>query len=111
MKKEKYLISISGEDGTYTTKEYTKKEAKLVSELVDELQTNREGCAMCKLPNEKELAQIRKRFDKWCKTHTYTDIRNAMYNFWRDDLAEKYNHMYDMYYKFEYWLETGKFSY
>ena len=107
MKKEKYLISISGEDGTYTTKEYTKKEAKLVSELVDELQTNREGCSMCKLPNEKELAKIRKRFDKWCKTHTY----NAMYNFWRDDLAEKYNHMYDMYYKFEYWFETGKFSY
>lgn len=67
MNKERYYIGISGEDGYYTERSLTKKEAELVQGIIDELQTNREGCWMYKLPSEKEIQNILKEYQTWKK--------------------------------------------
>lgn len=105
MKKERYLISLTGEDGIYTEREYTKKEAELVANIINELQTNREGCSMCKIPNEKELEILKKRFDKFSENDP--NKIHAYYHFWQKELAKEYDHNMYMHTKLEYALTRG----
>lgn len=65
MKKELYYIGVSGEDSYVTQRSLTKKEAKLVKDIIDELQTTREGCWMEKLPTKKELEKILDEYETW----------------------------------------------
>lgn len=67
MKKERYYIGISGEDSTFTERELTKKEAEFLEALVNDLQTNREGCWIEKLPTEKEIKKILDNYLEWKK--------------------------------------------
>lgn len=64
--KERYYIGISGEDSTFCERELTPEEADLVGKIIDDLQTNREGCWMEKLPTEDEIQEILKRYKEWC---------------------------------------------
>lgn len=105
MKKERYLISLTGEDGIYTEREYTKKEAALVADVINDLQTNREGCSMCKIPNEKELEILKKRFDKYLKNDP--NKIHAFYEFWRYEIAKEFDHNMYMHTKLEYALTRG----
>lgn len=63
--KERYYIGISGEDSTFYERELTPEEADLVGKIIDDLQTNREGCWMEKLPTEDEIQEILKRYKEW----------------------------------------------
>jgi len=105
MKKERYLISLTGEDGIYTEREYTKKEAALVADVINELQTNREGCSMVKIPNEKELEKLKERFDKYSKNDS--NKIHAFYEFWRYEIAKDFDHNMYMHTKLEYALTRG----
>ena len=105
MKKERYLISLTGEDGIYTEREYTKNEAALVADVINDLQTNREGCSMVKIPNEKELEILKKRFDEYSKNDQ--NKIHAFYNFWRYEIAKDFDHNMYMHTKLEYALTRG----
>lgn len=67
MKKELYYIGISGEDSTYTERWLTKKQADFIETLIDELETNREGCWMEKVPTNREIKKILKDYTEWKK--------------------------------------------
>lgn len=67
MKKELYYIGISGEDSTYTERWLTKKQADFIETLVNELETNREGCWIERVPTNREIKKILKDYIEWKK--------------------------------------------
>lgn len=58
MNKKEYFIWISGSDMSYTTKSLTGNEAELVESVINELDTQYEGCGMEVLPEENEIAEM-----------------------------------------------------
>lgn len=64
MKKDLYIIGISGEDMTYIERMLNKREAELVESIINELNTGREGCFMSKFPSEKEIEKLKDEFKK-----------------------------------------------
>lgn len=105
MKKERYLISITGEDGICTEREYTNKEAALVADIINELQTVSEGCSMVKIPNENEIEELKKRFDKYSENDP--NKVHAFYEFWRYEIGKDFDYNMYMYTKLEYALTRG----
>ena len=97
MKKELYYIGISGEDSTFTERWLTKKEAEFVGSIIDELDTNREGCWMEKVPNEVEVKKILKEYIEWKKRPEIPAIINTNKFMMEDQLFGKF--MYDILHK------------
>lgn len=94
MKKDKYYIGISGEDSTFCLRELTKKEADLVGKIIDELETNREGCWMEKLPSDKEIQNILNDYQEWRKKYNNKEFLKYNQITFEDQLFRRY--MYDI---------------
>ena len=97
MKKELYYIGISGEDSTYTSRWLTKKQADFIETLINELETNREGCWMEKVPTNREIKKIFKDYIEWKKRPEIPGIIKFNKFQMEDMLFNRF--MYDVLYK------------
>lgn len=102
MRKERYLITIGGEDYTEIERSYTKRQYEIVKDVIDDLQTDREGCSIIKIPNKAEFKNIKKRFTKY--SENYTDKKHAFYIFWYNELGKEFDFNTSMYNKLMYAL-------
>ena len=97
MKKGRYYIGISGEDSNFCERELTKKQAEFIKELVDDLQTNAEGCWIEKLPTEKEIKKILEDYFEWKKRPEIPNIIKLNQFQMEDMLFNRF--MYDILHK------------